>query len=247
MQRVGEAHTEHRHRHHPTPGSDSSDAIWLAASWPFVRDQLPSPPASVLELGCGRIGGHIPALLRSGYDATGVDPEAPEELPFRREEFEDYKLDAPVDAVVASLSLHHVGDVSIVLDLVLAALRPGGRLVVLEWISEDFDEATARWCFRHRLREPADSGGWLAMLRDEWTASKLPWESFFQGRLRDHGLHSARSIRHGLDARFRAIHESRAPYYFADLADVDPAAEQAAIDAGEIRAGCLRYAGNRAP
>ena len=33
------------------------------------------------------------------------------------------------------------------------------------------------------------------------------------------------------------------PYYFPDLLDADTVTEQAAIDAGEIRPGCLRYTG----
>jgi hypothetical protein len=60
------------------PGSGlSADEIWLTATWPFIREQLPRPPATVVELGCGEAGGHIAALLDAGYDALGVDPEAP--------------------------------------------------------------------------------------------------------------------------------------------------------------------------
>jgi hypothetical protein len=54
------------------------DDRWLAAVWPFVGGQLPSAPATVLEVGCGPLGGVVPALLDGGYDAVGVDPEAPE-------------------------------------------------------------------------------------------------------------------------------------------------------------------------
>jgi hypothetical protein len=39
------------------------DDRWLAAVWPFVRRQLPSAPARVLEVGCGPLGGFVPALL----------------------------------------------------------------------------------------------------------------------------------------------------------------------------------------
>jgi 2-polyprenyl-3-methyl-5-hydroxy-6-metoxy-1,4-benzoquinol methylase len=39
---------------------------------------LPAPPARVLEIGCGPLGGFVPMLRASGYDATGVDPRAPE-------------------------------------------------------------------------------------------------------------------------------------------------------------------------
>jgi hypothetical protein len=54
------------------------DERWLAAAWPFVRAQVPSAPARVLEIGCGPLGGFVPALLAGGYEAVGVDPEAPD-------------------------------------------------------------------------------------------------------------------------------------------------------------------------
>jgi len=46
--------------------SASPDGTWLAATRPFVRSQLPPPPARVIELGCGQFGGHVPALIRAG-------------------------------------------------------------------------------------------------------------------------------------------------------------------------------------
>jgi len=82
----------------------ASDRVWLAASWPFVRGQLP-PPARVIELGCASLGGHVPALLRTGYEATGADPEAPEGPAYVRATFEEYRPEVPADAVVASVSL----------------------------------------------------------------------------------------------------------------------------------------------
>ena len=54
------------------------DDPWLGAVWPFVRGQLPAPPSTVLEVGCGTVGSFVPALLSDGYDAVGVDPQAPE-------------------------------------------------------------------------------------------------------------------------------------------------------------------------
>jgi len=230
----------------PARGSDG-DVIWLAATWPFIRSQLPPPPARVIELGCGPAGGHIPALVRAGYDATGVDPQAPEGVAYRRAAFEDYWPETPADAVIASVSLHHVEDPGAALDHVAEVLGPGGTVIVVEWISEDFDEATARWCFGHQLRDADDQDGWLAGLYAQWTESGLSWDEFFAGRLEQHGLHPASVIRRELDARFTGTHLSTAPYYFSDLLDADAAAEQAAIDAGRVRAGCLRYAGRRAP
>jgi len=120
---------------------------WLGAVWSFVRDQLPPAPVRVLEVGCGSLGGFVPALLDAGYHAVGVDPEAPEGPGYLQIEFERYKPPQPVDCVVASLSLHHVADLDAVMDRLGALLVPGGALVVVEWAWEQFDEATARWCF----------------------------------------------------------------------------------------------------
>ena len=230
------------------PGSGcSADEIWLTATWPFVREYLPEPSTRVVELGCGEAGGHIAALLDVGYDALGVDPEAPGRPGYRRIAFGDHVPDAPLDAVIASLSLHHVADSATVLDHVCELLAPGGTLIVIEWISECFDEATAQWCFRHEIREPTQPGAWLGELRGEWTESALSWDVFCRGWLHHRGLHSASTIRRALDARFVTTHDSSGPYYFPDLLDADATVEQAAIDAGAIKAGCLRYAGLRAP
>ncbi len=45
--------------------------------WPFVEAWVPPAPATVVELGCGPLGGFVPALLRRGQPAVGVDPRAP--------------------------------------------------------------------------------------------------------------------------------------------------------------------------
>jgi SAM-dependent methyltransferase len=224
----------------------SPDAIWLAATWPFIRDHLPAAPTAITELGCGASGGHVPALRRAGYQATGVDPEAPDGPGYQRMRFEDYHPQRPAAAVVASVSLHHIEDIAAALDHVARILAPGGTVIIVEWISEDFDEATARWCFRHALADRAEPGAWLAELRADWEESRLPWTSFHSGWLAQHGLHSAAAIRRELAARFRTLNESTGPYYFPDLVDTEAAAEQAAIDAGAIRAGCLLYAGQLA-
>ncbi len=221
----------------------TTDEVWLAATWPFVRAQLPGPPAGIIEIGCGEAGGHIPALLGAGYQAVGIDPEAPAGPGYRVIPFEQYRPSEPVDAVLASLSLHHVADLGGVLDQVTGVLRPGGTVVVIEWGWETLDEPTARWCFGQRLRDPDDPGTWLAGLRAKWLDSGQPWPEFCRDWAEGHGLHPLTAVRAALADRFTTVHESRAPYYFPDMADVGPDGERAAIDAGLIRAGCLRYAG----
>ncbi|HZT97799.1 MAG TPA: methyltransferase domain-containing protein [Chloroflexota bacterium] len=242
--------TPHRHEarrsfKRPAGGAPTPDDIWLGSTWPFVRRWLPSAPVRVVEIGCGESGGHIPTLIKEGYDAVGVDPEAPDAEGYLRQTFESYSSEQPVYAVVASLSLHHMEDLPAVLTHVESVLRPGGRLVVVEWISEAFDDDTARWCFAQRLCDPEEPGAWLAKAQTMWTESGLPWSEFLRGWLEEHGLHPAATIQRELKGRFDTLFEDQAPYFYPDLLDVDAEAEQAAIDAGTIRAGCLRYAGCR--
>jgi hypothetical protein len=44
---------------------------WLAPLRPFVRSRLPPTPASVVEIGCGSLGGFVPELRQCGYEAVG--------------------------------------------------------------------------------------------------------------------------------------------------------------------------------
>jgi hypothetical protein len=83
---------------------------WLATLWPLIRARLPPPPARAVDIGCGPLGGFVPMLRAEGYDAIGIDPQAPEQPHYRRIEFERAELPPQVDAVVASTSLHHVAD-----------------------------------------------------------------------------------------------------------------------------------------
>jgi SAM-dependent methyltransferase len=223
------------------------DDPWLAAVWPFVHSQVPRAPATVLEVGCGALGGFVPALLDAGYDAVGVDPEAPEGPGYRQIEFERYEPPQPVDCVVASLSLHHVADLDEVLDRLGAVLAPRGVLVVVEWAWERFDEATARWCFaRLASSNPGEEPGWLHKGQERWAASGQPWDDYLRSWATEEGLHPGEEIVRGLDARFHRQLYVEGPYFFPDLADTSEGQEQAAIDAGLIRAGGIRYAATRA-
>jgi SAM-dependent methyltransferase len=222
-------------------------ACWLTETWPLVVGGLPAPPARVVELGCGPDGGFVPALLAAGYDAVGVDPRAPEDAPYVRADFEQAELGPPAGAVVACVSLHHVGDLDLVLDRVVQTLAPSGTIVVVEWAWERFDDATARWCF-DRLAPPAPDAhaGWLARHRQRWEQSGLPWTTYIERWAADEGLHAAVDIVRGLDQRFTRTRLDDVPYFFCDLVGADRAAEQAAVAAGEIRPTGLHYVGTTA-
>jgi SAM-dependent methyltransferase len=148
--------------------------------------------------------------------------------------------------VVASTSLHHVADLDVALDRLAAVLKPGGTAVVIEWASESFDEATARWCFARLPRPgPGEEPGWLQHAREAWRDSGQPWQAFRDAWRSAEGLHRGEDVLRGLETRFRRRSCTRGPYFFADLAGTTEAAEQAAIDRGEIRATGLRWAGTR--
>jgi SAM-dependent methyltransferase len=236
-----------------TPGSKrrlvsidrvSSKRRWLDAIWPTVRSYLPAPPAVVVEIGCGSLGGFVPALEHDGYRALGIDPDAPEGASYRRDEFERTDLPHDVDAVVACLSLHHVGDPAAVLDRIAEALRPGGAVVIVEWDWEDFDEASARWAFE-RLDLTAEDRGWLHGGYERWVASGLPWDDYLRGWATGHGLHGAQSLVAELDERFERVSSEHGAYLFSELVDTTEADERQAIEAGVIRALRVDYVGRR--
>ena len=213
--------------------------------WPRVRSNLPPPPGTIVELGCGRLGGFVPALHAAGYEALGIDPVAPEGSSYRQIEFERSDLSTQLNGLVACTSLHHVGDPAGVLDKIAATLVPGATVVVVEWDWERFDETTARWCFA-RLEEPA-ADGWLRRHRDEWDASKQDWNDYLRGWATQHGIHSGARLLDELDRRFRCVMCERGPYFFPDLAQTVEADELGAIRAGEIQATRIDYVGRLDP
>jgi SAM-dependent methyltransferase len=213
---------------------------WLASIWPVVQGFLGPPPARVVEIGCGSLGGFVPMLRASGYGAVGVDPKAPEGAEYRRVEFEMAEPFAELDAVVASTSLHHVVDPAVVLDRVAGALASGGTVIVVEWDRDAFDEPTAEWCFE-RLGD--EDEGWLHELRDGWTASGRPWADHLESWAEEEGIHRADALIGLLDERFARDHLDRGPYLFPDLAGTAEEDERAAIEAGTIRATRVDYVG----
>ncbi len=222
------------------------DERWLGAAGEFVFARLPAAPARVVEIGCGRFGGFVPALRAAGYEATGVDPSAPDGDWYVPRDFEQYGAPEPADAIVACTSLHHVADLDDVLARIEAALAPGGALIVIEWARERFDEATARWCFSRLPPDQDDAEhSWLRHRHAEWRASGQPWDAYLQAWADEERLYPARDILAGLQARFDGEPAGRGPYFFPDLDGTSEADEQRAIDAGLIQATRIQYTGRR--
>jgi SAM-dependent methyltransferase len=114
----------------------------------FVLSQLPAPPARVLEVGCGK-GDLARALQVEDYEVVAIDPEAPEGPIFRQTTIEALDEPGPFDAVVASLSLHHVHDLGGVLDKLLRLLAGGGPLILNEHAWDRLEPMTPEWEEEH--------------------------------------------------------------------------------------------------
>ena len=112
----------------------------------FVLSQLPPVPARVLEVGCGE-GELARALDDAGYEVVAIDPEAPSGAIFRRTTIEAFDEPGPFDAVVASLSLHHVHDLGGALDKLARLLD--GPLIVNELAWDRLEPMTREWEGEH--------------------------------------------------------------------------------------------------
>jgi SAM-dependent methyltransferase len=100
----------------------------------------------VLEVGCGE-GELALGLAEAGYDVVAIDPEAPEGPIFRQTTIEAFDDPGPFDAVVASLSLHHVHDLGAALDKLVRLLD--GPLLLNEFGWDLREPMTPEWEEEH--------------------------------------------------------------------------------------------------
>ena len=195
----------------------------------FVLHQLPPPPGRVLEIGCGREGGLVELLVTAGYDASGVDPHAPDGPRFRRLELS--AVDGEFDAVVAGRVLHHVHPLEESLDH-LAGLAP--VLLVDEFAWDLIDDDARHWYGREHDRVRAGGG------EPEGPADLYDWRALHPG------LHPHPLLLAGLRDRYEERELLWLPYFHRWLKEPScEAVEQAAIDAGAIPAIGWRWAGLR--
>lgn len=203
----------------------------------FARGHLPPPPARVLDVGCGQ-GDVTTSLAVAGYDVLGIDPAAPDGDLFRRVLLEDLEpeQEEPFDAVVASLSLHHVRDLDQAVTRIGELLRPRGALLLDEFAWDLADDPTLDW-FYNQWRVIAAASGHgevptaLAAMRDDWETSHL-------------GLHRFAALRAAVAARFEERAFGWTPFLYRLLDGVaTEVLEQALVDSGAIRPLGFRYAG----
>lgn len=204
----------------------------------FLSSHVPPPPARVLEIGCGD-GELARALAERGFEVTAIDPHAPDGAIFQRVTFESFQAAQEFDAVVASVSLHHIEDIAGALDKIVSLLSPTGVLVLEEFAKEHFVGATARWYFDRR-RSLAGVGHADGAAPEDFEA----WERESKARHAD--IHPASVIRAGLGSRFEERFFEWTPYLYSWRLDdsVEPI-ERRLIEEGTINATGLWYVGER--
>jgi ubiquinone/menaquinone biosynthesis C-methylase UbiE len=208
----------------------------LAAFYEFALVHLPQPSARVLEVGCGD-GELALALAHSGHSVTAIDPEAPGGAIFRRTRLEEFFDEHNFDAVVASVSLHHVDAIDVALDKIVSLLRPGGILVLEEFAKERFAGPTARWYY-HQRQALAAVGIGEARVSDDFAVWLSEWAHEHDD------IHPFAELKREIDIRFAERFFDWTPYLFDyRLNDALEPLERELIESGAIDATGFRYVG----
>jgi 2-polyprenyl-3-methyl-5-hydroxy-6-metoxy-1,4-benzoquinol methylase len=200
----------------------------------FLTANLPRAPSRVLDAGCGR-GGLALALRALGHRVTAVDIEPPDDADDSviRADIAEFE-DDPFDAVVFSLSLHHVADLSAVLARTRALLRPGAPLILDEMAWERADKATATWFF-----DTAAALGVHPVVPDP----ELEW---LRRHRDEHPMHTGAAMAEAVAERFAIAKQMSRPYLYRYLSgfgaenEVLEDIERCRIDDGSLTATGMR-------
>lgn len=202
--------------------------VTIADVLAFLREVLPPPPCSVLEIGCG-YGSLAAALRDSGYHVTGLEPD-PEAAERARERgvrvVEKGLLDydgGPFDAVIGMRSLHHVARLDKAIEHALSLLIPGGVLALDEFCRERADRRAAAFFYDVRgllfaaglgsAHEDSRHGnGEVDPARDpleRWQEALAPSE--------DHPLHEGEDVRAVVAQRAEIAYSAYVPYLWRHI------------------------------
>lgn len=212
----------------------------------FVTAHLPVMPAHVLEVGCGD-GWLCHLLADATYDARGIDPQAPDDPLLESVALEEFDHPGTFDAVVATLSLHHIHDINHATNKIADMLAPSGRVIVVEFAWDRFDDRTARWCLE-RLPARPDDDNWLhhrcLQIRErQLHGEPLGAADVFHRWAADEGFHSSSEMLAALRGRFADDVVEWGPYLYPDLEDVTADQERAAIGSHDIAPVSFRFVG----
>lgn len=229
----------------------------------FVLERL-GGRSRVLEVGCGR-GEVARALAASGLAVTALDAslrdlvEAPA-VRFVERDFLEYE-DAPFEAVIFTVSLHHISPLERAIDRAVALLRPEGLLIADELDLDAPDAATLRWYYD--TQEKLAAAGHYAAHRIDHDhghghAGGDVVERWHHAHHHDEPLHTGAAMERAIAARLEMVELQRLEYLYRyigrGLAEDDTgawiatqvrAAERRGIAEGSLRAVGLRIVARR--
>lgn len=224
------------------PWPNLSDSLWRSPAlvalthgrlWQLVAEVLQPAPARILDVGCGT-GALSLEAARAGHRVTAIDPDpnalaiatrsavdcAPGQLTYHQGDVDSWEPDTGgFDAVVTTRALHHVPDPALALDRMRRWLRPGGRLVCIDFLHDRFDRRAACWLAQVRgLLEAAGQFQGDAPLPPDPDAAtdRIEWE-WAQEHVVEHQLNASADIERPLRLLFRAERRSWHPYLYWDI------------------------------
>jgi 2-polyprenyl-3-methyl-5-hydroxy-6-metoxy-1,4-benzoquinol methylase len=236
------------------PHPSLTDSLWRSPLlveltygrlWQLVAEVLPTAPTRVLDVGSGT-GVLSLELARLGHDVSAIDPDPaaigvarrsaadcrPGRLSYAQADLDAWEPgQANFDVVVTTRVLHHVDDPAVAVDRMRSWLRPGGRLVCVDFVHDRFDRRAATWMAQTRsLLQAAGVAADRALLPTDPAAAvehvEAEWE---REHVLDHDLNPADQILEALRHRFHDEVWSWHPYLYWDvLVDVvidDPRTE----------------------
>lgn len=190
-------------------------------------------PSDVLDLGCGT--GYLSLeLAREGCNVTALDVDQDAIEVARRSqqagtttggrELVSYEVadvhewqagPRSFDFVIASRVLHHVDDLDGVVDNIRAWLRPGGKLVCVEFGYDRFDRRAASWLYEVQgILEASGCRQGDLTNDDARTGIERLWNAWWRHHEQDHRLHTYSELANALNAGLVERHEQWLPYLY---------------------------------
>lgn len=198
----------------------------------FINSHV-RPNSTILEIGCG--DGDVAHQLNSlGHDVTAIDTDAGaidrargKSVNAVAARWPDYQSD-PMNVIVFTRSLHHMGDLNGAIAAARSRLRDGGALLIEDFAFYAANEQTSAWFAAQLRRDPITK---LLEAAPDSFAEKLleaspPHNAWHSNH--GHDLHSIEAMTAAVAAQFQIQSVDSTPYLYRYLIAALPGTNEAA-------------------